>query len=747
MNNNSIKDLPSLYNSQQILIKLLQVVKKITSKMSKKSEHQLIVKNLIRTRFLESLKLPKDLRDSINPRIDILEDERIRMEGESDDAKTKPFLELYHLCKKSLIALDLINKEDLTLTEKGEEALEIKNITNLSSKQIKSIKDFYLELFWSGYKLKSKVISLLTGRGDRNELKGEATDLIVDYILKNKHIKVLDNSQSKEFLIYENGLYINEGKLRIQEISSDILGKFYTDTLSKNIVDKITVSGITQNPNDFYKEHNLDYVCLENGLFNLKTKKLSDFTPEIILFQKLPITYNPKAKCPNIQKHLKTVLKTEEDIKAFYELAGYTLLRSYPIQKFALFLGKGQNGKGICLQILSNFLGLENTSALSLQDLTSLSFMIENLHNSLANLGAELPNTRMPETDMLKRLVEDLLEVNRKFRGSLKFKNYAKLIFSANELPSTPDTTDGFFRRWLYFEFPYQFLHKEDIKEKEARGEDISKLKIAVPKNKLLENLLTREEMSGLFNEALKGLDRLLKNNKFSNHNITENTRLMWQRAENSLGAFLNEFIEEADSIDIYISKEEFRTEYEAYCDAHNLSVKTNKQIKEILKDKFKYVGEGRPTHPLTKKRITAWTSITFKDDIVKPTQKQNKRVTPHPKPASPDKGEAHTPSELISESINKKLQNKKNKNEAVNLDYDVTIIKKENKGIILNKRLQDILDYLKTDKKFNVNDIYLRIHGNIHEEKKLKELEDDLKFLQSKGFITNPETSFWVKV
>ena len=52
----------------------------------------------------------------------------------------------------------------------------------------------------------------------------------------------------------------------------------------------------------------------------------------------------------------------------------------------------------------------------------------------------------------------DPIPAERKFQPPFKFVNYAKLLFSANEMPHTPDETDAFFARPIIINFPNQFL-------------------------------------------------------------------------------------------------------------------------------------------------------------------------------------------------------------------------------------------------------------------------------------------------
>ena len=75
-------------------------------------------------------------------------------------------------------------------------------------------------------------------------------------------------------------------------------------------------------------------------------------------------------------------------------------------------------------------------------------------------------------------------------------RNEAKLIFSANDLPKTPDNTVGFFSRWIIIEFCNQFGTLER------------------PFNPNLDDELhTPKELSGFLNKALEGLARLRSNN------------------------------------------------------------------------------------------------------------------------------------------------------------------------------------------------------------------------------------------
>src|SRR6266498_2467497 len=92
-----------------------------------------------------------------------------------------------------------------------------------------------------------------------------------------------------------------------------------------------------------------------------------------------------------------------------------------------------------------------------------------------------------------------------KFKPAFHFKNYAKLIFSANEIPITPDETDAFFARLIIIEFPNQF-----------HGDK--------PNPDLINELTTDQEMSALFTMLVRRLSRVLKSGISTHHSsIGEN--------------------------------------------------------------------------------------------------------------------------------------------------------------------------------------------------------------------------------
>lgn len=206
-----------------------------------------------------------------------------------------------------------------------------------------------------------------------------------------------------------------------------------------------------------FEPKDLNLVPLNNGVYDLAKGELRPYTMEDHFFAKLPVTYDPEAKCPNISKFLEEVCSIR-DKSTLIEYAGYCLYRRYLIHKALILLGEGANGKTTFINLIKSFLGPENCSHETLQELNEVRFARAELYQKYANLFADLPGDRLFKTGVFKAVTGgDPISAERKFQNPFSFTNYAKLIFSANKLPATIDDTDAFFRRWLIVEFLNKF--------------------------------------------------------------------------------------------------------------------------------------------------------------------------------------------------------------------------------------------------------------------------------------------------
>jgi len=411
--------------------------------------------------------------------------------------------------------------------------------------------------------------------------KDKATELIVQEIKKDNYIYTTRDDLKSEMWIYKEGIYVPQGKSFIREFTREILEEAYTTQLSNIVISKIEADTFIEHDDFFYTNY-VNEIPLINGILNIGTRELSKHTPNKIFFNKIPIVYDPDADCPNILNHLSKILKTDEDIKVMLEIFGFLLLKEYKIEKAFMFVGFGRNGKSKTIELMKRFVGAENCANLSLRCLTEESFSLSELFGKMANLASDLNKTDLQETGMIKSLIgRDTIQAKRKFLRDLNFVNYAKLCFAANELPKIYDTTDGFWTKWVLIEFPYKFVTQEQY----DNATDKEKGLLRIKDDDIISKLTFPDELSGLLNYALDGLDRLLEIKDFSYSKSIKEVKDLWIRKSDSFTAFCYDHLEE--DVNSEISKKELKIWYYKYRKQHKIPGCSEKAIKITLDNLF----------------------------------------------------------------------------------------------------------------------------------------------------------------
>ena len=434
-----------------------------------------------------------------------------------------------------------------------------------------------------------------------------ATEEIVRFIEGRNNIYTTRDDIKSEIWIYDSGIYKPNGESYIREVVRSILLHSYTPQRANKVTAKIEADTMID-ADTFFKTMYLNEICVENGILDLNTRILTEFTPDKIFFSKLPVEYNKDAVCPNIDIFFGEVLREEEDKKVLFELTGFCLHKEYFIEKAFMFLGAGRNGKGKTLGLLKNFLGTENTCSVRLAQMESDSSGLCELHNRLVNLAGDLDNTALKNTGLFKELTgRDSVQVKRKYLRDLIFTNYAKMVFACNELPRVYDLSEGFWSRWILLEFPYQFLPQKDINDKSGKERELCKIQDPL----ILDKLTTPEELSGLLNSAIEGLDRLKKNKDFSHSKGTVDTKDFWIRNSDSFTAFCLDELEEG--IEDYVSKKDLLKMFVTYCRKHKVKGCSEKNIKIVLENMFGVIQSRKGSSYETQEAV--WEGIKLKEN------------------------------------------------------------------------------------------------------------------------------------
>jgi len=486
---------------------------------------------------------------------------------------------------------------------------------------------------------------------------------------------------------YNQGCYHRYGEAIIREEAQrelDILCKtnYVNETLDY-------IRRATYIPREHF-ERPLEEICVKNGILNIYTGEFTPHSPDKFFINVIPVNYDPNADCPRIKQFFREVLDPE-DIPVIEELFGYCLTRSYPIQKAFMFVGSGANGKSTMLNLLKEFLGKENVSTRTLQELEENRFAKADLYGKLANICPDIPDKPLEHSGVFKALTGgDPITGEHKFKGPFVFTNYAKLIFSANKVPFSRDESDAFFRRWIIINFPNTFPPGK-----------------ADPN--ILQKLTTPEELSGLLNLALKGLKRLLERGQFSYSKSTEETREQWIRMADPVRAFVMDRLEVAP--EEWIGKKELYSAFCAYCREKKYPTVSERTFHERIVRVVK-VTDYRPL--VEGKRVRAWRGIRFKI--------MEEEELPPP-PAQPQK----TLTDLISSgSLAEALKLLKEKREKM-MRFPATIT--ENKS--LQSIIKQLIDRFGFNKPFSPKEL-----KNIFSNEEFSRLPEVFSLLLNKGVL-----------
>jgi putative DNA primase/helicase len=441
----------------------------------------------------------------------------------------------------------------------------------------------------------------------------EVTERLAEYIISKNHIYTTIDDNRPECWIYKEGIYIPNGKFYIEEEIREILSNRYHQRWANLVFDKIKIDTMIEKEKFFTNNYIYDIPVL-NGILDIITKTLQPFDPQKIFFNKLPIQYNPKSKCPIIDKFLSDILAHESDRKVFYEIGGFCLLKEYRFEKAFMFLGSGRNGKSKCLELLKRTIGAENCFSLPLVALTYENANLSQLFGKMINLAGDIGYEDLKDTSTFKALTgRDLITTSRKFLTAITFENFAKFIFSCNQLPKVYDMSKAFWDRWVLINFPFYFATQDEMSKKDSL-KDINTTNWKLRDESIIDKIAQPDELSGLLNEFLEGLDRLLTNKSFSTTKGTEDVKLSWLRVADSFFSFCNEHIIEKQydskkSHEATILKKYLRNKYKDYCIENNLKISSDKYIYKFLTENYS-VEETQTSSNYER----VWLGIEFKE-------------------------------------------------------------------------------------------------------------------------------------
>ncbi len=228
--------------------------------------------------------------------------------------------------------------------------------------------------------------------------------------------------------------------------------------------------------------------------------KLYKHKPEHYILNFYPYRFDKKARAPKYQNFIKEIMDITK-VNFAYEIGGWLLNPRYSPQNMIFIDGKGGTGKTTFILSLAEFIGDDNYTSATLDQIAGQDSAkhVASLYGRNANFSGERRSNKLLPSGIFKALTGGNPVTGRPiYKAQFKFINNAKLICDLNQIPRM-EFDEAMMDRIIVITFHNRFR---------GTPQDI-------PQHRILAKFSTSEERSGQLNLFLLGLRRLLRRKGF----------------------------------------------------------------------------------------------------------------------------------------------------------------------------------------------------------------------------------------
>jgi len=392
-----------------------------------------------------------------------------------------------------------------------------------------------------------------------------------EYIMNSTPFRTL--SDTREILVKKHGVYVPMGEIEIEKQCQSII-----PNCNSYMVQQVTKTIQRSTYTDRERFDKFPYLInLQNGVYDLRTGRLREQRSSDLFRIQFPITYDPLAGPIKFMKFLTDCLPDYKDRITVLEEMASLFLRGQKLEKIYMHVGNGENGKSTIFSVIEAISGKKNMAHISIHDLINHRFAKSGLDGKIVNTYAEISNQELKQLGVLKALVSgDPIDVEKKGKDAFTMENFARMFFSANELPEIESFKHAELRRFLVTKWNEQF--KADPTEEELK-QGIKKRDI-----NLKNELCKKEELSGILNLLLFHAKKLLENKKFAYEQQTEQLQKEWQQKTDHIQEFIKNCLirEEGSS-----AKSLVYESYKKWCIENKVISKSERELNSMIKKSF----------------------------------------------------------------------------------------------------------------------------------------------------------------
>ena len=378
-------------------------------------------------------------------------------------------------------------------------------------------------------------------------------DKFATFLKNNNHIIKING----QLHIYKDGIYI-DGHDEIEHMMI-----FYIPNLSQAKRNEV-LNYLNILIRDNTEPSSANLIAFKNGVYNIATDEFSGFDSNMVITNRIDWNYNPEAYNEVCDKTLNKLACNDESIRLLIEeMIGYCFYRRNELGVSFILTGDKSNGKSTFIDMIMRLLGFNNTSALDLGELGDR-FKTAELFGKLANLGDDISDDFIKNPAIFKKLVTgDRVNVERKGQNPFDFNNYAKFLFSANDIPRIKDKTGAVLRRLIIV--PFNATFSKTDKDYDPY------IKYKLRDDSVMEYLILL---------GIQGLKRVLENRKFTTNNKVEAELREYEERNNPITLFFKdtpvEDIENEPTTLIF-------QRYKEFCTANDLINMTNIEFGKLV--------------------------------------------------------------------------------------------------------------------------------------------------------------------
>ena len=393
---------------------------------------------------------------------------------------------------------------------------------------------------------------------------GVKPEELADEIMSEaKFITFVDND---EVWSYHEGVYVKSGEARIKKAVESAVRESTVHFTNE------VVAHIRRRTYAERRDVDLEWYLLvvDNGVIDLRDGSFHEHSPDRILINKLPVKYDPSARCPGFFAFLS---RSQPDPDARTRLLDHfaSCLDRRPKKRRALLsVGERDTGKSTFLYVVESLLGKENVSNVPLQQICGEDrFATAQLYGKLANIYADLGIIPLKYLGQFKALTGgDWISAQAKHKDMFDFLPHVKLLFSCNKPPDVKDITDeAFFSRWdvVYW-------------KQQIRGEEKDE--------NLKEKLTSPQELSGILNVVIGVLRRQIWRGAFTFESSPAEVRDFWLSESEPARAFLRGVV--VAKLDGMVKREALFRKWEAWRLQRDLVQVSQRRFNQLVEQLFR---------------------------------------------------------------------------------------------------------------------------------------------------------------